>query len=254
MKPRKRFGQHFLQDNYIIEKIIYSIRPEYSDHLVEIGPGLGALTFALLPLLNKLDAIELDRDIIPVLQEKSQIFGKLFIHQADALKFDFSQLAEGPHTLRIVGNLPYNISTPLLFHLLTQLSVIKDMCFMLQKEVVDRIAAPVGGSAYGRLSVMIQYYCQAQILFTVAPEAFKPIPRVMSAVLRLVPRQPLILANDVLLLAKVVRLAFSQRRKILQNSLAPLFSAHALQLLGIDPKARPEQITVDNFVRISNSL
>lgn len=254
MKPRKRFGQHFLKDQAIVEKIINSIRSRRKDRLVEIGPGLGALTFSLLPLLDKLDVVELDRDLIPILQQKSQIFGQLRIHQADALDFDFTQLTCVPHSLRVVGNLPYNISTPLLFHLLTQLAVIKDMHFMLQKEVVDRIAAPAGSRIYGRLSVMIQYHCEAKVLFEVPPEAFQPAPRVMSAVLRLVPRQPLVPAKDLSLFAEVVKLAFNQRRKMLQNSLAPLLSAQVLQSLEISPQARPEQITVDSFVRISNSI
>ena len=254
MKPRKRFGQHFLQDTHVVEKMIRFIQPARTDQLVEIGPGLGALTFVLLPMLDKLEVIELDRDLIPLLQQSSQAFGQLQIYQADALSFDFTQLTHAPHSLRVIGNLPYNISTPLLFHLLTQLSVIKDMHFMLQKEVVDRIAAPVGGRTYGRLSVMVQYYCEAQILFAVPPEAFKPVPRVMSAVLRLIPRERLVPAKDLSLFAEVVRLAFNQRRKMLQNSLAPLLSAHALQALDINPQARPEQITVDAFVRISNNL
>ena len=254
MKPRKRFGQHFLEDQTIIEKIINSIRPKREDQLVEIGPGLGALTFSLLPLLDKLDVVELDRDLIPILQQKSQVFGQLRIHHADVLDFDFTQLTHVPHSLRVVGNLPYNISTPLLFHLLTQLAVIKDMHFMLQKEVVDRMAAPTGSRVYGRLSVMVQYHCEVQELFDVPAQAFRPVPRVMSAVLRLTPRQSSVLAKNLSLFSEVVRLAFNQRRKMLQNSLASLLSVQALQTLDINPQARPEQISVDDFVRISNSL
>jgi len=254
MRPRKRFGQHFLKDSTIIEKIISSIRPKREDQLVEIGPGLGALTFSLLPLLDKLDVVELDRDLIPILKQKSQIFGQLCIHQTDALGFDFTQLTHVPHSLRVVGNLPYNISTPLLFHLLTQLAAIKDMHFMLQKEVVDRIAAPAGSRVYGRLSVMIQYHCEVQVLFDVPAQAFQPAPRVMSAVLRLTPRQPLVLAKDLSQFSEVVKLAFNQRRKMLQNSLGSLLAIHALQALDINPQARPEQISVDDFVRISNSF
>ncbi len=254
MRPRKRFGQNFLQDDAVIEKIMHSIRPMRTDRLVEIGPGLGALTFALLPLLDKLNVVELDRDLIPYLQEQGQASGRLAIYQADALNFDFTQLTDAPGSLRVVGNLPYNISTPLLFHLLAQLPVIKDMHFMLQKEVVERIAAPVGGRVYGRLSGMVQYYCEAQVRFYVPPEAFKPAPKVTSAILRLVPREPLLRANDLRMLGEVVRLAFNQRRKMLQNSLASLLSAQALEALDINPQARPEQIPVDAFVRISNSL
>lgn len=254
MRARKRFGQHFLEDRIVVEKIISSVCPKREDQLVEIGPGLGALTFSLLPLLNKLDVVELDRDLIPILQQKAQVFGQLHIHEADALDFDFTQLTHAPHSLRVVGNLPYNISTPLLFRLLTQLAVIKDMHFMLQKEVVDRIAAPAGSRVYGRLSVMVQYHCEVQVLFDVAPQAFQPPPRVMSAVLRLIPRWPLVLAKDLSLFAEVLRLAFNQRRKMLQNSLAPLLSAQKLQDLGVNPQARPEQISVDDFVRMSNSL
>ena len=254
MRPRKRFGQHFLEDQTVIEKIIYSIRPLKEDQLVEIGPGLGALTFALLPLLAKLDVVELDRDLVPILEKKSHAFGRLHVHQADALDFDFTQLTHLPHSLRVVGNLPYNISTPLLFHLLTQLAAIKDMHFMLQKEVVDRIAAPAGSRVYGRLSVMIQYHCETQIVFTVPPDAFKPPPRVMSAILRLIPREPRLRVNDISVFAEVVKLAFNQRRKMLQNSLAPLLSAQALQALDVNPQTRPEQMTVDDFVRVANSL
>ena len=254
MRARKRFGQHFLQDKTIIEKMIRSIHPMRSDNLLEIGPGLGALTFVLLPFLDKLDVVEFDRDLIPTLEQKSQGMGQLRIHQADALSFNFAALNEASHSLRVVGNLPYNISTPLLFHLLTQLHAIKDMHFMLQKEVVDRIAAVPGSRVYGRLSVMIQYHCDAQILFEVPPQAFHPIPRVMSAVLRLLPREPQVVAKDLTLFAEVVRLAFNQRRKMLQNSLAPLCSLQAIQALDINPQARPEQIAVDAFVRISNSL
>lgn len=260
MKPslhvaRKRFGQHFLHDTAIIQRIVACLAPQMIDHVVEIGPGLGALTTHVLPLVKSLDVVELDRDIIPTLKQNCAGLGKLIIHQADALRFDFTQLVKRDVPLRLLGNLPYNISTPLLFHLLTQARVIKDMCFMLQKEVVDRMAAKVGDDAYGRLSVMVQYYCEVDCLFTVKPEAFTPPPKVDSAVVYLRPYATLpFVARDHEMFADVVRQAFSQRRKVLRNCLRKLVSLEQWEALGIDPRLRPEQLSVADFVRIANEL
>jgi 16S rRNA (adenine1518-N6/adenine1519-N6)-dimethyltransferase len=250
--PRKRFGQNFLHDKNIIQKIINAIAPKKGEHIVEIGPGLGALTVELLPILGTMDVIELDRDLIPKLQAKCEGLGQLNIHRADALKFDFKKLDDH---LRIVGNLPYNISTPLIFHLLKQIDGILDMHFMLQKEVVERLAAQSGNKNYGRLSVMVQYFCQVTQLFTVSPRAFYPAPKVKSALVRLIPHKKIsLLAKDTALLAKVVKAAFSQRRKTIQNSLKTLISQQQLLQLNIDPKLRAEQLSVDDFVKVSNIL
>lgn len=251
--PRKRFGQHFLHDQQIIARIVQSVAPKPDDCIVEIGPGLGALTTQLLPLVKKMAVVELDRDVIPELVSKCESLGELKIHQADALKFNFAELAPQNKKLRIVGNLPYNISTPLLFHLLEQSDVIEDMFFMLQKEVVDRICAKPNEDDYGRLSVMMHYYCQADALFLVRPGAFNPPPKVDSAVVRLVPHNKLPhIANDVALFATIVREAFNHRRKTLRNCLKNFISAEQLSELGIDPIRRPEELSVEEFVRIAN--
>ncbi len=222
--------------------------------MVEIGPGEGALTGELLPILGQLDVVELDRDLIPVLETKFSQLGELRIHQADALKFDFCQLSHGPAQLRVVGNLPYNISTPLLFHLLDMSYCIQDMHFMLQKEVVERITAQPGNGQYGRLSVMMQYHCQTEMLFTVGPGAFRPAPRVDSAVVRLTPyRQPPV-AVDPDMLAKLVTRAFGQRRKTLRNNLKGLLDADTINAAGIDPGVRPERLSLEDFARLAQCL
>jgi 16S rRNA (adenine1518-N6/adenine1519-N6)-dimethyltransferase len=187
--PRKRFGQNFLHDHSIINDIISSIAVHPDDHWVEIGPGMGALTTPLLQTGVKLDVVELDRDLVVLLKDKYSQAARLNIHSADALTFDFAQLRQGDEKLRVIGNLPYNISTPLMFHLLESTSCIEDMHFMLQKEVVDRICAVPGNKQYGRLSVMMQYYCEPELLFDVPPESFDPAPKVMSAVVKLTPHQ-----------------------------------------------------------------
>lgn len=252
---RKRFGQHFLHDPSVIHKIISALQLKRGDNVVEIGPGLGALTTHLLPLLEHLAVVELDRDVIPRLVAHCEGLGELEVYSADALRFDFAALASTEKSLRIVGNLPYNISTPLLFHLLTQARVIKDMHFMLQKEVVERITAFPGHSAYGRLSVMVQYHCQVEALFTVKPGAFNPPPKVDSAVVRLIPYGEIpYIARDPTLFAEVVRLAFSQRRKTLRNSLRLLFTPEQLLELAIDPKQRAEELSVQQFVQMANLL
>ena len=252
---RKRFGQHFLQDNNVVAQIVAAINPQLSDHIVEIGPGLGVLTEALLTCVPELDAIELDRDIIPLLTKRCEKLGRLTLYEADALQFDFRTLANDERPLRIVGNLPYNISTPLMFHLIETSEIIHDMHFMLQKEVVNRLAAQPGKKDYGRLSVMMQYYCQVDLLFDVPPESFDPPPKVNSAVVRLVPHiNPPVNVANVKILEKVVSQAFSQRRKTLRNTLKPLMSADKMQALGIDPVRRAETLTLDEFAAITNSV
>lgn len=255
-KARKRFGQNFLHDHGIIRRIIRAIAPHESDRMVEIGPGLGALTEELLAEAGELDAIELDRDLPPILRTKFFNYGDKFrIHEADAMKFDFTQLQRDEKRLRIVGNLPYNISTQLIFHLLSHADNILDMHFMLQKEVVDRMAAGPGENNYGRLGIMTQYYCEVESLFVVPPGAFNPAPKVDSAIIRLTPYQQLPHpADEVSKLETVVRTAFNQRRKTLRNNLKPLLSADELETLGIDPSLRPEKLPLSDFVNISNYL
>jgi 16S rRNA (adenine1518-N6/adenine1519-N6)-dimethyltransferase len=253
--PRKRFGQNFLHDHSVIANIVASLQIKSGEHWVEIGPGQGALT---IPLLDKnifLDVVELDRDLVRLLKDKFKDNKNLIIHSSDALKFDFSALVKQDEKLRIIGNLPYNISTPLLFHLLENASCIGDMQFMLQKEVVDRICAAPGSKKYGRLSVMMQYYCAAECLFEVYPESFDPSPKVMSAVIKLIPHhKPPVVVNDLVIFKQVVTQAFSQRRKTLRNSLKKLFSEDCLVSLGIDPVARAETISLQDYARLSNSL
>jgi 16S rRNA (adenine1518-N6/adenine1519-N6)-dimethyltransferase len=254
-RARKRFGQHFLQDNNVVTRIVAAINPQKSDHIIEIGPGLGVLTEALLSCVPEMDAIELDRDIIPLLAKRCSTIGSLTIHEADALKFDFSMLASDGRPLRIVGNLPYNISTPLMFHLIESSQIIRDMHFMLQKEVVNRLAAQPGNKDYGRLSVMMQYHCQVDSLFDVPPESFDPPPKVNSAVVRLVPHnKPPVKINNVAMLEKVVTQAFSQRRKTLRNTLKPLLSAEKMELLGIDPVRRAETLSLAEFAVLTNAV
>lgn len=250
--PRKRFGQNFLQNQHIINNIIHAINPQPDDNVLEIGPGLGALTQPLLRQLNKLTAIEIDRDLQQYLSELPIAQGKLTIVGADALTVDFSQF--GPQ-LRVVGNLPYNISTPILIHLLAYAAQIEDMYFMLQKEVVDRMAATPGTKAYGRLSVMLQYHCEVESLFAVPPEAFDPQPKVDSAVVRLIPYKSSPFDRvDVAQLQQLVATAFSMRRKTLINNLKGLISADQLQDLGIDGSKRPEQISVTEYVQLAKFI
>lgn len=253
---RKRFGQNFLHDPSIISRIISAIRPRPEDHLIEIGPGLGALTEELLDGAGALEAVELDRDLIPVLRTKFFMYGDKFqIHEADALKFDFSSLRSDERQLRVVGNLPYNISTPLIFHLLSFSGLISDMHFMLQKEVVERLAAQAGDPNYGRLGIMAQYYCRVEKLFLVPPGAFNPPPKVDSAIVRLTPYEELPLkAKDPAILQDVVRTAFGQRRKTLRNNLKPLLSADQLEAIGIDSSLRPERLTLAEFINIADTV
>lgn len=250
-RPRKRFGQNFLHDPGIIERIVRAISPSAGEHLVEIGPGLGALTAPLLERAGTLDVVELDRDLVPRLEAKFAGRGNLRIHNTDALKFGYCELGE---ELRVVGNLPYNISTPLIFHLLAQSGCIRDMHFMLQKEVVDRLAAAPNSSDYGRLSVMVQYHCQVESLFGVPPGAFNPPPKVHSAIVRMTPyRQPPV-EVDPGLLARVVTQAFSQRRKTLRNTLKGLLDADTIAACGVDPGRRAETLALTEFAALANAL
>jgi 16S rRNA (adenine1518-N6/adenine1519-N6)-dimethyltransferase len=254
-RARKRFGQHFLQDNNVVTRIVAAINPQADDHIVEIGPGLGVLTEALLSCVPAMDAVELDRDIIPLLVKRCEKLGSLTLHEADALRFDFKTLAEDKRPLRIVGNLPYNISTPLMFHLIESSQVVRDMHFMLQKEVVNRLAAKPGNKDYGRLSVMMQFRCQVDSLFDVPPESFDPPPKVNSAVVRLVPHsKPPANVSDTKILEKVVTQAFSQRRKTLRNTLKPLMSAEKIEALGIDPVRRAETLSLAEFAVLTNAV
>ncbi|MEW8693279.1 MAG: 16S rRNA (adenine(1518)-N(6)/adenine(1519)-N(6))-dimethyltransferase RsmA, partial [Candidatus Thiodiazotropha endolucinida] len=222
-------------------------------NLIEIGPGQGAITTELLPLIGRMQAIELDRDLVGPLAERCASLGELQIHNTDALKFDFTQLAVAERPLRVVGNLPYNISTPLLFHLLDQADQIRDMHFMLQKEVVDRMAAKPGSKTYGRLTVMLQARAEVTSLFSIGPGAFNPPPKVESAFVRLLPlKPPPYQIDDWDRFSRLVSQAFSQRRKTLRNSLGKLLTADAITAAGIDPGNRAEQLSVAEFVNLAN--
>lgn len=254
-QPRKRFGQHFLHDHLVIEKIIKAIDPRPGDRLLEIGPGLGAISLPLLKIVGTLMAVELDRDVIPHLDRAAQELGELTIFQADALRFDYRKVAGSGDKLRLIGNLPYNISTPLLFHFLEQKDCIKDMHFMLQKEVVDRMAAGPGSKTFGRLSVMLQASARVEHLFDIGREAFTPPPRVESSFVRLVPYEtPPFKINDQKLFAQLVLSAFSQRRKTLRNSLKKLLDAEQIASTGVDPSARAETLEPEQFAMLANLL
>jgi 16S rRNA (adenine1518-N6/adenine1519-N6)-dimethyltransferase len=254
-RARKRFGQNFLQDTSIIDSILIAATPDCNEHWVEIGPGQGALTAPLLRTGVKLDLIELDRDLVAYLTRKFANHDQLAIHSQDALTFDFSQLATTETPLHIIGNLPYNISTPLLFHLMKYTDHIHSMYFMLQKEVVERICAAPGSKRYGRLSIMLQYYCHAEPLFDVPPESFSPQPKVMSAIFKLTPHNqaPVDIAN-LKHLNQVVTQAFSQRRKTLRNSLKKSFTEAEISALDINPELRAEAISLAEFARLSNQF
>ena len=250
--PRKRFGQNFLQDDAVIHAIARSIGPQEIDHLVEIGPGQGALTEALIGSGCQLDAIEVDRDLISLLLASFSIYPSFKLYSADALKFDFTALSKSDEQLRVVGNLPYNISTPLIFKLLENAHIIQDMHFMLQLEVVERLAALPGSKDWGRLGIMAQFQCEVTHLFDVPPEAFFPPPKVQSAIVRLVPRpEPLYPHCDRGKLAKVVQIAFSQRRKTLRNNFKKRLTDEDLLSIGIDPSARAETLSLETFVALS---
>lgn len=247
-QPRKRFGQNFLVDEGVIAAIVAAIRPAHGDRMVEIGPGLGVLTRPLLAAVEQLHAIEIDRDLAAAL--KNEFAPRLTVHAADALKFDFAALGNG---LRVVGNLPYGISTPLLFHIAEFCAQLRDIHVMLQKEVVARMVAAPSDSNFGRLSVMLQYRFTLEKLFDVPAAAFRPAPEVESAVVRLTPRSPLRCpAHDEALLARIVTAAFSQRRKTLRNSLASFLSEPDFAALAIAPTARAQDLGVEQFVAIAN--
>ena len=253
--PRKRFGQNFLTDHGVIGRIADAIAVREEDHLVEIGPGQGALTEMLAPIGCQLDVIELDRDLMAGLLAAFSIYPKFKLHSADALKFDFASLAADGQPLRVVGNLPYNISTPLIFKLLENAAIIQDMHFMLQLEVVERLAAEPGSKAWGRLGIMAQYQCQVEHLFDVPPSAFNPPPKVQSAIVRLTPWEkspwPPIEETQ---LRKIVQAAFAQRRKTLRNNLKGLIDGEALESLGIDPGCRAETLQLSQFIEIANAV
>jgi len=248
--PRKRFGQNFLTDQNVLSDIIRVIAPAAADTVVEIGPGQGAMTALLLAHLSRLHVVELDRDLVAMLQKKFSP-DKLIIHSGDALQFDFGALQPTQGKLRIVGNLPYNISSPLLFHLTQYAQQVEDQHFMIQKEVVQRMVAPPGGKDYGRLSVMLQWRYQMEMLFIVPPTAFDPPPKVDSAIVRMRPiESPL--ACEQARLEQVVTQAFSQRRKVIRNSLGSLFTEQQLIAAGIDPQARPETISLEQYVALTH--
>ncbi|GAB3378147.1 16S rRNA (adenine(1518)-N(6)/adenine(1519)-N(6))-dimethyltransferase RsmA [Lysobacter fragariae] len=257
-EAKKHLGQHFLHDRGIIDMIVHAVDPQPGERLVEIGPGQGAITFPLLDRHRELTVIEFDRDLIFPLTEAARAHGTLEIIHRDVLSVDFGALAHngGENArLRLVGNLPYNLSSPILFHALDHAAAIIDMHFMLQKEVVDRMAAGPGSKVYGRLGVMLQAYCEVTALFDVPPGAFRPPPKVDSAVVRLVPRDPASIGIvDPVRFASVVRDAFGQRRKTLRNALSQLCDAAAIEAAGIRPDARAEQIEVADFIRLANSL
>ena len=256
---KKHLGQNFLHEKGVIEKIVQAIDPRPGDVIVEIGPGQGALTFPLLKKHGELTAIEFDRDLHAPLQAAAHEHGTLHLIEGDVLGVDFTALAaqrgDGRGQLRLVGNLPYNLSSPILFHALDHAAAIRDMHFMLQKEVVERMAAGPGSKVYGRLSVMLQAYCAVTPLFVVPPGAFRPAPKVDSAVVRLVPKPAeRIEVRDRAMFANVVRAAFGQRRKTLRNALNGVADAAAIEAAGLRADARAEQVEVAGFVRLANLL
>lgn len=254
-KARKRFGQNFLNDPYIIDGIVSAINPRPGQNLVEIGPGLGALTEPVGAQTDKFTVIELDRDLAERLRNHPDLADKLTIHEGDAMRFDFNQLVKPNNKLRIFGNLPYNISTPLMFHLFEFHKEIADMHFMLQKEVVNRLSAGPGSKAYGRLTVMAQYYCKVVPVLEVPPTAFVPPPKVDSAVVRLEPYEELPHpATSLKWLDRVCRDGFNQRRKTVRNCYKSLLDEQTLEQLGINPSVRPESLTLQQFVAMANWL
>ncbi|MCP3700495.1 MULTISPECIES: 16S rRNA (adenine(1518)-N(6)/adenine(1519)-N(6))-dimethyltransferase RsmA [Aliivibrio] len=254
-KARKRFGQNFLNDPYVIDGIVSAINPLPGQNLVEIGPGLGAITEPVGREVDKFTVIELDRDLAERLRNHPELGSKLTIHEGDAMRFDFTQLIKENNKLRIFGNLPYNISTPLMFHLFEFHKDVLDMHFMLQKEVVNRLAAGPGTKAYGRLTVMAQYFCKVMPVLEVPPTAFVPPPKVDSAVVRLVPYEVLPYpAKNLKWLDRVCREGFNQRRKTVRNCYKALLTKEQLEELGINPTMRPENLTLEQFVNMANWL
>ena len=249
---KKHLGQNFLHERGVVDRIVLAVDPRPGDRIVEIGPGQGALTLPLLDRHGALTAIEFDRDLLQPLAAAAQAHGALTLIAADVLTVDFTALAAGT-PLRLVGNLPYNLSSPILFHALDHAAAVRDMHFMLQKEVVERMAAGPGSKVYGRLSVMLQAYCAVTPLFTVGPGAFRPAPKVDSAVVRLVPRaRPDVGIDDPRRFADIVRAAFGQRRKTLRNALHGVLDSEAMLAAGVRPDARAEQLQVADFIRLAN--
>lgn len=252
---RKRFGQNFLHDDYIIESIVAAIQPKADQALVEIGPGLAALTVPVSKYVDHLTVVEIDRDLASRLIDNPLLNNKLTVIEQDALTFDFNELKQQlGKPLRVFGNLPYNISTPLMFHLFEYANIITDMHFMLQKEVVTRLVAAPNSKDYGRLSVMAQYFCQIIPVLEVPPTSFKPAPKVDSAVVKLIPyKEKPYLVNDVKILSRVTTEAFNQRRKTIRNSLSNMFTVEQLVELNIDPNLRAENITVQQYCQLANT-
>ncbi len=249
---KKSLGQHFLHERGVVDKLVMAIDPRPGDRIVEIGPGQGALTFPLLDRHGALTAIEFDRDLLEPLTAAATAHGELTLINSDVMNVDFTALAAGI-PFRLVGNLPYNLSSPILFHALDHAAVVRDMHFMLQKEVVDRMAAGPGSKVYGRLSVMLQAYCTVTALFMVPPGAFRPPPKVDSAVVRLVPHPPeQVGINDPRRFADIVRAAFGQRRKTLRNALSSVCTADDIVRAGVDPQSRAEQLAVADFIALAN--
>ena len=258
---RKRFGQNFLHDTHVIQNIVAAICPQKDQFLLEIGPGLGALTEPVAEQIDRLTVLELDRDLAERLRHHPFLHQKLNVIETDAMQFDFAQLyaseklAEEQQRIRVFGNLPYNISTPLMFHLFKFCDIIQDMHFMLQKEVVKRLCAAPNSKAYGRLTIMTQYFCQVMPVLEVPPSAFKPAPKVDSAVVRLIPHQQLPHAvKDLYWLNRVTAQAFNQRRKTLRNALSTLISPENLTALLIDLNARAENLSIADYARLANWL
>ena len=253
LHPKKQFGQNFLLDQTVIHRIISSLNIQPNEHILEIGPGKGALTKHLIPLAKSLDVIEIDRDLVHKLEEQKSHWGKFTIHSCDVLKFDFKQLPADKY--RIIGNLPYNISTPLLFYLMEHKHKFVDITCMLQTEVAQRITATPHNKSYARLSIMLQYHCQANLLFTVPPEAFYPKPKVHSSVIRMLPYHTAPIAcNNYALLEQLVATAFNQRRKTIQNSLKDYLVIADFIQLKLDPKLRAENCSLEDFVNIVQLL
>jgi 16S rRNA (adenine1518-N6/adenine1519-N6)-dimethyltransferase len=253
-KARKRFGQNFLTDDRVIQRIVEVINPRVDQLMLEIGPGQAALTAPLADSGVELHLVELDRDLVALLARRFEHLPNVFLHEADALKVDFSSMT-GNRPFRLVGNLPYNISTPLLFHVLQWSDLIVDMHFMLQQEVVNRMAAEPGTKAWGRLSIMCQYRCQVTPLFDVRPESFSPPPRVHSAIVRLVPhRQPPVQIDSLPAFERLVSQAFSMRRKTLRNCMRDLIETDQIEAAGIDPAVRPETLSLQQFAKLSNLM
>jgi len=249
-RPRKRLGQHFLHDQNIIERILKILNPQQDQKIVEIGPGMGALTIPLLKQHGKLDVVELDQDLIEHLKTQCTGLGSLNIHSSDALKFDFCQFGTD---IRIIGNLPYNISTPLIFHLLDHSHCMSDMLFMLQKEIVERLAAVPGCKAYGRLTIMVQSQCYVEKQFTIGPGAFSPAPKIDSSIVTLKPYDsPVFDISNRKIFSTIVKQAFAHRRKTLRNTLKDLLTGEQIESLSINPSARAEELTIKQFTDLAN--